>query len=248
MKTVCPNCHQKYDVPDDYLQQEVSCEKCQHDFFVTQAKFCSECGAANPQQVFECRKCNKSFAPSLSLRMVSRPPETHVPAPIPSVIPMKKEETVLDNISPWYKREVRALGIFYLGYSILGLLAFLSLIFLGVKLGITVEDSKDIKQVCMIIGISVGVVLSYQYGCMFKNIVNPECTLRWSWFEKIFVFLYLLGLVVGAPFALWNAITSDINWGVKIFELLLFFYIVHCSFIAWKIYRARLEEQEAAEE
>lgn len=61
MKTVCPNCHQKYDVPEDYLQQEVTCEKCQHDFFVTKAKFCPECGKANPNQAFQCHSCQHSF-------------------------------------------------------------------------------------------------------------------------------------------------------------------------------------------
>lgn len=61
MKTVCPNCHQKYDVPEDYLQQEVTCEKCQHDFFVTKAKNCPECGKANPNQAFQCHSCQHSF-------------------------------------------------------------------------------------------------------------------------------------------------------------------------------------------
>ena len=42
MKTVCPHCHQKYEVPDDYLQQDVTCQKCEKDFTVTKAKFCSE--------------------------------------------------------------------------------------------------------------------------------------------------------------------------------------------------------------
>lgn len=37
MKTVCPHCHQKYDVPDDYLQQDVTCQKCEKDFTVTKA-------------------------------------------------------------------------------------------------------------------------------------------------------------------------------------------------------------------
>ena len=61
MKTVCPNCHQKYEVPEDYLQQEVSCEKCQHDFFVNKAKFCAECGKANSAQAFQCYACQCPF-------------------------------------------------------------------------------------------------------------------------------------------------------------------------------------------
>lgn len=61
MKTVCPHCHQKYDVPDDYLQQDVTCQKCEKDFTVTKAKFCSECGKANPAQAFQCYACLHPF-------------------------------------------------------------------------------------------------------------------------------------------------------------------------------------------
>lgn len=70
MKTVCPHCHQKYDVPDDYLQQDVTCQKCEKDFTVTKAKFCPACGAANPQQAFKCGKCGEDF-PS---EVVNNPP------------------------------------------------------------------------------------------------------------------------------------------------------------------------------
>lgn len=61
MKTVCPHCHQKYEVPDDYLQQDVTCQKCEKDFTVTKAKFCSECGKANPAQAFQCYACLHPF-------------------------------------------------------------------------------------------------------------------------------------------------------------------------------------------
>ena len=88
MKTVCPNCYQQYDVPDDYLQQEASCKKCQHNFFVTKAKFCAECGTANPQQKFECWKCNKSFVPF----RVSHPPGDH------SELPEERGKAALGNI------------------------------------------------------------------------------------------------------------------------------------------------------
>ena len=61
MKTVCPHCHQKYDVPDDYLQQDVTCQKCEKDFTVTQAKFCIKCGKANPAQALQCYACQQVF-------------------------------------------------------------------------------------------------------------------------------------------------------------------------------------------
>lgn len=61
MKTVCPHCHQKYDVPGDCLQQDVTCQKCEKDFTVTKAKFCSECGKANPAQAFQCYACLHPF-------------------------------------------------------------------------------------------------------------------------------------------------------------------------------------------
>jgi len=61
MKTVCPHCHQKYEVPDDYLQQDVTCQKCEKDFTVTKAKFCAECGKANSAQAFQCHSCKHPF-------------------------------------------------------------------------------------------------------------------------------------------------------------------------------------------
>lgn len=61
MKTVCPHCHQKYEVPDDYLQQDVTCQKCEKDFTVTKAKFCTECGKANSAQAFQCHSCKHPF-------------------------------------------------------------------------------------------------------------------------------------------------------------------------------------------
>lgn len=61
MKTVCPHCHQKYEVPDDYLQQDVTCQKCEKDFTVTKAKFCTECGKANSAQAFQCHSCQHPF-------------------------------------------------------------------------------------------------------------------------------------------------------------------------------------------
>ena len=62
MKTVCPHCLQDYDVPDDYLQQEVSCEKCRKDFIVILAKSCPCCNAENPGQEFHCRQCHAEFS------------------------------------------------------------------------------------------------------------------------------------------------------------------------------------------
>lgn len=61
IKTVCPNCYQKYNVPEDYIQKEVTCDKCQYKFFVTRAKKCSHCKAENPAQAFHCWKCNTEF-------------------------------------------------------------------------------------------------------------------------------------------------------------------------------------------
>ena len=61
MKTVCTHCHQKYEVPDDYLQQEVSCQKCGQNFTVTQGKTCTKCEATNPAMAFNCWKCDCPF-------------------------------------------------------------------------------------------------------------------------------------------------------------------------------------------
>ena len=75
MKTVCPHCLQKYDVPDDYLQQDVTCEKCEKDFTVTKAKFCSGCGTPNATQGFTCRKCHEKFPITINSSLATSSPE-----------------------------------------------------------------------------------------------------------------------------------------------------------------------------
>ena len=82
MKTVCPNCHQKYEVPEDYFQQEVSCEKCDHNFFVNKAKFCAECGKANSAQAFQCHACQHPF--QLEIRTESEDTVSQHPHPYAS--------------------------------------------------------------------------------------------------------------------------------------------------------------------
>lgn len=84
MKTVCPHCHQKYDVPDDYLQQEVTCEKCEKDFTVTKAKFCTECGAVNSAQSSTCWKCRANVSMSTGTPLTESPLEFHAAKPINS--------------------------------------------------------------------------------------------------------------------------------------------------------------------
>lgn len=79
MKTVCPHCHQKYEVPDDYLQQEASCQKCNKDFTVEQAKFCSECGKANSAQAFQCHACQHPFQPQACAEEKETEPQRSVP-------------------------------------------------------------------------------------------------------------------------------------------------------------------------
>ncbi len=64
--TVCPGCHQQYEVPEELLGTEVTCEKCQHGFFTNKAKFCTECGTANPAQAFQCHTCQYTFQPLIS--------------------------------------------------------------------------------------------------------------------------------------------------------------------------------------
>ena len=75
MKTVCPNCNQEYDVEDNFLQQEVTCQVCNQDFIVHKAKFCADCGAVNPAQAFNCKQCGKDF-------------------PLPKTIPTRTQESV----------------------------------------------------------------------------------------------------------------------------------------------------------
>jgi hypothetical protein len=95
MKTVCPHCHQKYEVPDDYLQQEVSCEKCQKNFTATKAKFCAECGAANSAQALQCHACQHPFQSQTCTEEKETKPQRPVPlnpddrSPAKLSLPMK---------------------------------------------------------------------------------------------------------------------------------------------------------------
>lgn len=81
MKTVCPHCLQKYDVPDDYLQQDVTCEKCEKDFTVTKAKFCSGCGTPNATQGFTCWKCHEKFPITINSSLATSSPESPIENP-----------------------------------------------------------------------------------------------------------------------------------------------------------------------
>jgi len=63
MKTVCPNCHQKYDVPSESIHNEITCEKCHENFVVEPAIFCTECGTSNSTKDEICFRCDEKLEP-----------------------------------------------------------------------------------------------------------------------------------------------------------------------------------------
>ena len=216
MKTVCPHCHQKYDVPDDYLQQDVTCQKCEKDFTVTKAKFCPACGAANPQQAFKCGKCGEDF-PS---EVVNNPP----PASNDSII---SESEVLNSVNNWHKRELKALGLIYMFLYPVSVL--MAIVFSG-------------NYAIGAIGI-VCIAVNYQAGVMMRQCVNPDLILRWTWFEKTIVILFAVINLISIPVSLWNTITNDTTLISKVVVIGIMIYICHCIYIGINIYKARLAEQ-----
>ncbi|MBS5531044.1 hypothetical protein KH017_09685 [bacterium] len=216
MKTVCPHCHQKYDVPDDCLQQDVTCQKCEKDFTVTKAKFCPACGAANPQQAFKCGKCGEDF-PS---EIVNNLP----PASNDSII---SESEVLNSVNNWHKRELKALGLIYMFlYPVIVLMA---IVFSG-------------NYAIGAIGI-VCIAVNYQAGVMMRQCVKPDLILRWTWFEKTIVILFAVINLISIPVSLWNTITNDTTLISKVVVIGIMIYICHCIYIGINIYKARLAEQ-----
>ncbi|NLP24791.1 MAG: hypothetical protein GX382_09785, partial [Syntrophomonadaceae bacterium] len=60
MKTVCPNCHHKYEIPEDYVG-EILCENYKHKFSANKTKFCQNCEEANPADAPHCYRCSHLF-------------------------------------------------------------------------------------------------------------------------------------------------------------------------------------------
>ena len=89
MKTVCPNCHQKYDVPTESIHNEIKCEKCGENFAIEPAIICTECGTSNYKKDEICFRCGEK------LESGTRTEETSTRETPPSysaaVPPMKKE-------------------------------------------------------------------------------------------------------------------------------------------------------------
>lgn len=61
MKTVCPNCHQKYDVPSESIHDEIKCKKCNENFVVEPAILCTECGTSNSKKDEICFRCGEKL-------------------------------------------------------------------------------------------------------------------------------------------------------------------------------------------
>lgn len=216
MKTVCPHCLQKYEVPDDYLQQEATCEKCKKDFIVTLAKFCPACGASNPQQAFKCGKCGDDFPSEVTEKPATLSEDSTV-----------YESEVLNAMKGWYKKELKALGLLYM--------------FLGPVAGMAgIILSKNYATGAILL---ICIAVNYQAGVMMRQCVNPDVILRWTWFEKTIAILFAIITLITIPLSLWSTITNDTPFITKALMIAFFIYICHCIYIGFNIYKARLEEQ-----
>lgn len=89
MKTVCPNCHQKYDVSSESIRNEITCEKCRENFVAEPAIFCTECGTPNSQKDENCFRCGEKL--ESDTRTEEESPRKISPSYCEAVPPMKKE-------------------------------------------------------------------------------------------------------------------------------------------------------------
>ena len=254
MKTVCPNCHQKYDVPEEYLQQDVSCEKCQHDFTVTKAKFCLECGTANPAQQFECWKCNAKFelppvkAVEAQLRLKptpSLPPKSYPQAP--SVIEERYERvSSVESLSRWERKFINLAW----GFPVVIMALFWFYIFIALLLKGDPHrqlPSTNTLILLAVAGIPASVVL-VTVAKAFIRLPNPNRKIYWTAFRKICVWSYaacifplmLISMAV-------SIIQHNLNMG-KVVGLFAVLAAIYSLIFAWKFFNVRAEEDADMDE
>lgn len=253
MKTVCPNCHQKYDVPDDYLQQEVSCEKCQHDFIVTKAKFCLECGTPNPAQQFECWKCNAKFeqapvkaaATQLRLKPTALPPQSYPQAP--NIIEDRYERiSSVESLSSWERKFIN------LSWGFPVLIMALFWLFIIFALLLKGDPHRQLPSTNTLIllavaGIPASVVL-VTVAKAFIRLSNPSRKIYWTAFRKICVWSYATCIF---PLMLISMAVSIIQHSLNIGKVIGLFGVlvaIYSLIFAWKFFNIRAEEDTDMEE
>ncbi|MBO4490299.1 MAG: hypothetical protein J5944_02940 [Lentisphaeria bacterium] len=78
MKSVCSNCFQEVELPDDAAGSAVSCPACGAQFTAEPSKPCRHCGALNPKSATRCVKCGKSVI-GISIRKPGTAPAPAAP-------------------------------------------------------------------------------------------------------------------------------------------------------------------------
>ncbi len=84
MKTICPQCNQEVEIPDDQLGQSVTCSACNAAFTAEEPKTCRHCNTLNPRSATRCSSCGKSLIGIAFKRgagEVGNATETPAPAP-----------------------------------------------------------------------------------------------------------------------------------------------------------------------
>ena len=214
MKTVCPHCHQKYDVPEDFQQQNVLCQKCGGEFTVNRAKFCSSCGAANPAQAFQCHACSHPFQWE-----ASRPVERALPVrPVSAVTDRSEVE-----LSPGLKILFffAKLGCYFA--MIAGVLRALSAV-----IGEFIHEDRGIIIICSIIS----VLLNEWFVLILTVLANPERKVRKSLFFLLGFWVYGIYLLAMIIFSF--LMSSGFTWiGAVLINLLYLLFLVKV-FQIWK--------------
>lgn len=88
MKTLCPFCFKKYEVDDEFLNQEISCPNCNQFFQVQQTRVCPACQKSNLHDATFCRQCNAPLP--VQLKPATPVPVTPVPVAAATAVQMLK--------------------------------------------------------------------------------------------------------------------------------------------------------------
>ena len=62
LETYCSHCYQKYELPKNLLNTQVTCTNCNQKFLVKKWQPCSSCGTLNPESNYKCSKCQLDFS------------------------------------------------------------------------------------------------------------------------------------------------------------------------------------------
>ena len=231
MKTVCSNCYQEYDVEDNFLQQEVTCQVCNQDFIVNKAKFCADCGAVNPAQAFQCKQCGKDFP-------LPKTMQTRTQEDVPVYHRPKPRFSSAETLSGWEKLGVNwciIVGFFSPILSIVALIALFS--------GNIPDFFGYVPAICMFPFGIIGAHCAY----LLTMVKNPNKKIYWTPYRKFILTAFcLLCALVGIAICVVTVIRGE----AKGLLVTIPITIAGCggAITGWKLFNTRANEDADFEE